>query len=143
MQFNLSPPFSYPVFLSSPSRQSEMSILRSSRAASAFLPGRAAAGAAGSFPDYNLMGKIFCGFLCSFGAMGDFLRAFSRKIFKKQLKVNSQADSKTKTLKIPGFNSDCCLYLDSGSSREQQLESVDHLWACMLPLADGLRQTIF
>lgn len=51
------------------------------------------------FPITILWGRFFCGFLCSFGAMGDLLWAFSKKIFKKPLKVNSQVDNKLKLLK--------------------------------------------
>lgn len=55
------------------------------------------------FPITILWGRFFCGFLCSFGAMGDLLWALSRKIFKKPLKVNSQVDRKLKLLKYLVF----------------------------------------
>ena len=51
------------------------------------------------FPITILCGRFFCGFLCSFGAMGDLLWALSRKVFKRPLKVNSQVDRKLKFLK--------------------------------------------
>lgn len=51
------------------------------------------------FPITILWGRFFCGFLCSFGAMGDLLWALSRKIFKKPLKVDPKADSRLKLLK--------------------------------------------
>lgn len=51
------------------------------------------------FPITILWGRFFCGFLCSFGAMGDLLWAFSRKIFKKPLKVNPEVDGGLKLLK--------------------------------------------
>jgi len=51
------------------------------------------------FPITILWGRFFCGFLCSFGAMGDFLWAVSRKIFKKPLRVSPKVDGKLKLLK--------------------------------------------
>ena len=51
------------------------------------------------FPITILWGRFFCGYLCSFGAMGDFLWALSRKMFKKPLKVNPKADRSLKLLK--------------------------------------------
>nr|WP_314458763.1 4Fe-4S binding protein [uncultured Clostridium sp.] len=46
-----------------------------------------------------LTGRFFCGFLCSFGAMGDFLWFLSKKTGKLGLKVNEKADAWLKNLK--------------------------------------------
>lgn len=46
-----------------------------------------------------LTGRFFCGFLCSFGAMGDFLWFLSKKTGNKGLKVNEKADAWLKNLK--------------------------------------------
>ena len=52
------------------------------------------------FPITILWGRFFCGFLCSFGAMGDFLWALSRKIYKRPpLKMNQKVDSRLKLVK--------------------------------------------
>lgn len=46
-----------------------------------------------------IMGRFFCGFLCSFGAIGDFLWFISKKVRKKKLKVNAKADKIMKMFK--------------------------------------------
>ena len=46
-----------------------------------------------------LTGRFFCGFLCSFGAMGDFLWYLTKKTGKKGLKVNEKVDAWLKNLK--------------------------------------------
>ncbi|MBE5994719.1 MAG: 4Fe-4S binding protein [Paenibacillaceae bacterium] len=46
-----------------------------------------------------LTGRFFCGFLCSFGAMGDFLWFLSKKTWKKGLKISEKTDAWLKNLK--------------------------------------------
>ncbi|MBE5987803.1 MAG: 4Fe-4S binding protein [Paenibacillaceae bacterium] len=46
-----------------------------------------------------LTGRFFCGFLCSFGAMGDFLWYLTKKTGKKGLKVSEKVDGWLKNLK--------------------------------------------
>ena len=43
-------------------------------------------------PATVLMGRFFCGYLCSFGALGDFIWFVSRKIFKKKIKIDEKTD---------------------------------------------------
>ncbi len=50
-------------------------------------------------PVTMLMGRFFCGFLCSFGSMGDFLWYISRKLFKKQIKISASAERGLKLIK--------------------------------------------
>ncbi len=40
-----------------------------------------------------LMGRWFCGWVCSFGAYNDFVYAISKKIFKGKFKINEEIDS--------------------------------------------------
>jgi len=51
------------------------------------------------FPITILWGRFFCGYLCSFGSMGDLLWAISRKIIKKPMKVPEKADRLLKLVK--------------------------------------------
>lgn len=46
-----------------------------------------------------LLGRFFCGFLCSFGAMGDFISFLSRLVRKKPVAVPEKADRILKLLK--------------------------------------------
>ena len=45
------------------------------------------------------MGRFFCGFLCSFGSMGDFLWFLSQKTIKPRFRVGEKADDVLKGLK--------------------------------------------
>ncbi len=47
-----------------------------------------------------IMGRFFCGFLCTFGTMGDFFWFLARKIHPKSLRVNETAD---RFLKLPKY----------------------------------------
>lgn len=51
------------------------------------------------FPVTILWGRFFCGYLCSFGAMGDLLWGISGKLFGKPLKIPSKADRLLKQVK--------------------------------------------
>lgn len=51
------------------------------------------------FPVTILFGRFFCGYLCSFGAMGDLLWWISSKITKKPIVVSAKADRVIKLLK--------------------------------------------
>lgn len=46
-----------------------------------------------------LMGRFFCGFLCSFGSMGDFFWYISRKLFKRKIEISAKADRALKLFK--------------------------------------------
>ena len=46
-----------------------------------------------------LLGRFFCGFLCSFGAMGDLLWILSQKIIKPKFKIKENADKWLKRIK--------------------------------------------
>lgn len=46
-----------------------------------------------------LIGRFFCGFLCSFGAMGDLLWFLSKKVIKPKWRINEQLDAWLKRLK--------------------------------------------
>lgn len=46
-----------------------------------------------------LMGRFFCGFVCSFGSMGDFLWFISKKTIKPRFKIGEKTDSALKLLK--------------------------------------------
>lgn len=46
-----------------------------------------------------LLGRFFCGFLCSFGAMGDLLWILSQKIIKPKFKIKENADKWLKRFK--------------------------------------------
>lgn len=51
------------------------------------------------FPVTILFGRFFCGYLCAFGAMGDFFWFLSRKLRKKQPRISAKADRYLKLLK--------------------------------------------
>lgn len=51
------------------------------------------------FPITILFGRFFCGYLCSFGAMGDLLWWASSKIIKKAIIVSTKTDRVLKWLK--------------------------------------------
>jgi polyferredoxin len=46
-----------------------------------------------------LLGRFFCGWMCAFGAMGDFIAMLSQKIFKRKFKINEKADRTLKYTK--------------------------------------------
>ena len=46
-----------------------------------------------------IMGRFFCGFLCSFGAMGDLIWFISRKVLKKPIVVSEKTDRILKLFK--------------------------------------------
>lgn len=46
-----------------------------------------------------LLGRFFCGWLCTFGAVNDFIYIVSRRLFKIKFKISEQIDSKLKYLK--------------------------------------------
>lgn len=67
-----------------------------------------------------LLGRFFCGWLCAFGAFGDFIYKIAKKAFKINVKINEKADRALKfvkfgilvfavvflwTLEIPGLSS--------------------------------------
>ena len=49
-----------------------------------------------------IMGRFFCGFFCSFGAMGDLLWFISKKTIKSKFKIGEKADAVLKYIKY-GF----------------------------------------
>lgn len=51
------------------------------------------------FPITILFGRFFCGYLCSFGALGDLLWAVSCRIMKKPVFVSAKTDKISKYLK--------------------------------------------
>jgi polyferredoxin len=46
-----------------------------------------------------ILGRFFCGWLCTFGAINDFIYIISKKIFKTKFKVDEKLDSVLKYLK--------------------------------------------
>jgi len=46
-----------------------------------------------------ILGRFFCGWLCSFGAINDFIYIISKKVFKTKFRVNEKVDSILKYLK--------------------------------------------
>jgi uncharacterized protein with FMN-binding domain/Pyruvate/2-oxoacid:ferredoxin oxidoreductase delta subunit len=46
-----------------------------------------------------ILGRFFCGWLCTFGAINDFIYIISNKVFKTKFKVNEKLDSILKYLK--------------------------------------------
>ena len=46
-----------------------------------------------------ILGRFFCGWLCTFGAINDFIYIISKKVFKTKFKVNEKVDSILKYLK--------------------------------------------
>ena len=46
-----------------------------------------------------ILGRFFCGWLCTFGAINDFIYIISKKVFKTKFKVNEKLDSILKYLK--------------------------------------------
>jgi len=47
-----------------------------------------------------LVGRFFCGWMCAFGALGDFLHLISSKVFKFSFRVNNKVDRVLKYLKF-------------------------------------------
>lgn len=64
-------------------------------------------------PATILLGRFFCGFFCSFGAMGDFLWFMSRKLRLPRLKLSSKLDSGFKYIKY-GILVFCAAFLWTG-----------------------------
>ena len=52
-----------------------------------------------TIPITILMGRFFCGYLCAFGSMGDFIWFLSRKLRKKSSAIGEKADKILKSLK--------------------------------------------
>lgn len=50
-------------------------------------------------PVTALLGRFFCGWMCAFGAMGDFISMLSHKIFKRRFRVSEKADRVLKYVK--------------------------------------------
>ncbi len=50
-------------------------------------------------PITMLIGRFFCGWMCAFGTMGDFLYFISRKLFKSSFRMNEKADKYLKLIK--------------------------------------------
>lgn len=46
-----------------------------------------------------ILGRFFCGWLCTFGAINDFIYIISKKVFKTKFKVDEKLDSVLKYLK--------------------------------------------
>jgi len=46
-----------------------------------------------------ILGRFFCGWLCTFGAINDFIYMISKKVFKTKFKVDEKVDSILKYLK--------------------------------------------
>jgi polyferredoxin len=46
-----------------------------------------------------ILGRFFCGWLCTFGALNDFIYMISKKVFKTKFKVDEKVDSVLKYLK--------------------------------------------
>lgn len=51
------------------------------------------------FPITILLGRFFCGWMCAFGAMGDWLYTLSQKVFKIKVKISPKVDNVLKYLK--------------------------------------------
>ncbi|MDS0526456.1 FMN-binding protein, partial [Clostridium sp. SHJSY1] len=47
-----------------------------------------------------LLGRFFCGWVCTFGAYNDFIHLLSKKVFKVKFKVNEKVDSVLKYMKF-------------------------------------------
>lgn len=46
-----------------------------------------------------LLGRFFCGWMCAFGAMGDFISMLSKRIFKRRFKIDEKTDKALKSVK--------------------------------------------
>lgn len=46
-----------------------------------------------------LIGRFFCGWMCAFGAFGDFIYSISRKVMKRRIRVPEQVDAALKYVK--------------------------------------------
>jgi polyferredoxin/major membrane immunogen (membrane-anchored lipoprotein) len=46
-----------------------------------------------------LVGRFFCGWMCAFGTMGDFIYRLSRKLFRRRFKISEKADRTLKYAK--------------------------------------------
>lgn len=66
-----------------------------------------------TIPATVLLGRFFCGFFCSFGAMGDFLWFMSRKLRLPKLRLSSKLDSGFKYIKY-GILVFCAAFLWTG-----------------------------
>ena len=58
-----------------------------------------------------IFGRFFCGWVCTFGAINDFIYIISKKVFKTKFKVSEKLDS-IKIFKICNFTIYCSNYLD-------------------------------
>ncbi len=47
-----------------------------------------------------LLGRFFCGWLCAFGAFGDFIYKIAKKVFRINVKINEKADHALKFVKF-------------------------------------------
>lgn len=45
------------------------------------------------------LGRFFCGWMCAFGAMGDFISLLSKKLFRRKFKIGENADRTLKFIK--------------------------------------------
>ncbi len=54
-------------------------------------------------PTTLLIGRFFCGWMCAFGTMGDFLYYLSRKVFKVSYQIKEEADYYLKYIKYAVF----------------------------------------
>jgi Polyferredoxin len=52
-----------------------------------------------AIPITIILGRFFCGWICTFGALNDFIYIVSKKLFKTKFKINEKADSILKNLK--------------------------------------------
>ncbi|WBW95011.1 4Fe-4S binding protein [Oceanirhabdus sp. W0125-5] len=50
-----------------------------------------------------IFGRFFCGWLCAFGAINDFIYKISKKVLKVNIKVNKKVDSTLKSIKYIYF----------------------------------------
>jgi uncharacterized protein with FMN-binding domain/Pyruvate/2-oxoacid:ferredoxin oxidoreductase delta subunit len=52
-----------------------------------------------AIPITIIVGRFFCGWICTFGAINDFIYIISKKLFKTKFKINEKADAILKKLK--------------------------------------------
>ena len=77
-------------------------------------------------PVTALSGRFFCGWMCAFGTLGDFIHIISLKILKKKIKINKKADTALKFMKyMPAriYSCRCMEYRDKYFQRFQPLGS--------------------
>lgn len=78
-------------------KQIYLSIYNSNFSVSAMLP--QVIEAITIIPVTILAGRFFCGWMCAFGAMGDFIYMISQKLFKTKFKINEKVDRILKYVK--------------------------------------------